>query len=98
MVTAMMSGSPQIGATLVVDLPQSGPWSSVASGYTCGMNETNESQYYVRATEPKSDEQVAFICSSLAAANAKAAELRMGGYKDVVISVAKSAENEPPRS
>ena len=68
----------------------------MAGGYTFGMNETDESQYYVRGTEPKGDEQVAFLCSSLAAANAKAAELRMGGYKDVVISVAKPAENQTP--
>ena len=60
------------------------------------MNETDESQYYVRATDPKSDEQVAFLCSSLAVANAKAAELRMGGYKDVVISIAKPAEDDTP--
>jgi hypothetical protein len=58
------------------------------------MNETDDSQYYVRATEPKGEEQIAFLCSGLAAANAKAAELRMGGCKDVVISVAKPAEDQ----
>ena len=68
----------------------------MARGYTFDMNETDESQYFVRATEPKGDEQVAFLCSSLAAANAKAAELRMGGYRDVVISVAKRGEDETP--
>ena len=70
----------------------------MAGGYTFGMNETDESQYYVRATEPKGDEQVAFLCSNLAAANGKAAELRMGGYRDVVISVAKPAEDKTPRA
>jgi hypothetical protein len=60
------------------------------------MNETDERQYYVRATDPEGDGQVAFLCSSLTAANAKAAELRMGGYKDAVISIAKPAEDDTP--
>ena len=53
-------------------------------------------RYYLRATDPTNNEQIAFECVGLAAANAKAAELRMGGYKDVVLSLAKSSEaNEP---
>jgi hypothetical protein len=43
--------------------------------------------YYVRATNPATNEQVAFECDGLAVANAKAAELRMNAYKDVVISL-----------
>jgi hypothetical protein len=38
-------------------------------------------RYYLRATDPTNNEQVAFECLGLAAANAKAAELRMGRYK-----------------
>jgi hypothetical protein len=40
--------------------------------------------YYVRGTDPASNEQIGFECVGLAVANAKAAELRMGGYRDMI--------------
>ena len=59
-------------------------------------NDTETTHYYVRGTDPTSNEQIAFECVGLAAANAKAAELRMGGYKDVILSLAKSSEGDEP--
>lgn len=44
--------------------------------------------YYVRATNPTRNEQVAYKCAGMATAHAKAAELRMTGHRDVVMSVA----------
>src|ERR1700704_1975483 len=49
-------------------------------------NDPETTRYYLRATDPTTDEQIAFECVGLAVANAKAAELRMGRYKDVVMS------------
>lgn len=43
--------------------------------------------YYVRGTATTSAELVAFECEGLAMAHAKAAELRMSGFKDVVTSI-----------
>jgi hypothetical protein len=57
-------------------------------------NEPETTQYYVRATDPTNDEQIAFRCLDLAVANAKAAELRMSRYRDVIISIAKPSEDE----
>jgi hypothetical protein len=37
-------------------------------------------------------ELIAFECVGLAAANAKDAELRMGGYRDVILSVVKASD------
>lgn len=48
-------------------------------------NETDV--YYVRATTPAGNEQVAFKCAGMATAHAKGAELRMTGHRDVVMSV-----------
>jgi hypothetical protein len=48
--------------------------------------------YYVRGTDPASNEQIGFECVGLAVANAKAAELRMGGYRDMILSVMKASE------
>jgi hypothetical protein len=59
-------------------------------------NDADTTQYYVRATDPTSGEQIAFACLNLAAANAKAAELRMSLYRDVIIPVAKPPEDETP--
>jgi hypothetical protein len=42
------------------------------------------------------NEQIAFECVGLGVANAKAAELRMGRYKDVVVSLAKPSEGDEP--
>jgi hypothetical protein len=36
--------------------------------------------------------------SAWASANAKAAELRMGGYRDVILSVVKASEPQDPMS
>jgi hypothetical protein len=43
--------------------------------------------YYVRGTAPTNDQQVVFECEGSAMAHAKAAELRMSGYRDVVTSI-----------
>ena len=59
-------------------------------------NDTETTHYYVRGTDPTNNEQIAFECVGLAAANAKAAELRMGRYKDVILSLAKSSESDEP--
>ena len=55
-------------------------------------NDTETARYYVRGTDPTNDEQIAFECVGLAVANAKAAELRMGGYRDVILSLANAPE------
>jgi hypothetical protein len=57
-------------------------------------NDPETTRYYLRATDPTNNEQIAFECVGLAVANAKAAELRMGCYKDVVLSLAKSSEDD----
>jgi hypothetical protein len=61
-------------------------------------DDTEKAHYYVRGTDPTNNEQIAFECVGLAAANAKAAELRMGGYRDVILSVAKASEAHDPTS
>ena len=43
--------------------------------------------FCVRGTAPTSAEQVSFHCEGSALAHAKAAELRMAGYRDVVTSI-----------
>ena len=59
-------------------------------------DDTETTHYYVRGTDPGSNEQIAFECVGLAVANAKAAELRMGGYRDVILSVVKAPETDDP--
>jgi hypothetical protein len=54
-----------------------------------------EAIYHVRATAPASNEQVAYECVGYPAAYAKAAELRMSGHKDVVMSIPSVNGNEP---
>jgi hypothetical protein len=61
-------------------------------------NDPETTRYYLRATDPTNNEQIAFECVGLAAANAKAAELRMGRYKDVVMSLAKPSEGDEATS
>jgi hypothetical protein len=56
--------------------------------------ESETTTYYVRGTDPKIDGRVTFECDGLAMAHAKAAELRMSGYKDVVMSTRPSNDNE----
>ena len=70
-----------------------------ATCYKLGMtNDAEKTRYYVRATDPSRDEQVVFACPNLAAANAKAAELRMNHYQDVIISLDKPPEDEASAS
>ena len=59
-------------------------------------DDTATTHYYVRGTDPASNEQIAFECIGLAVANAKAAELRMGGYRDVILSLVKAPEADDP--
>jgi hypothetical protein len=61
------------------------------------MTDADMIQYYVRATDPSSHEQVAFACSNMDLAHAKAAELRMRRYRDVVMSVANPAVDVTPK-
>jgi len=49
-------------------------------------DEAEPNHYYVRATHPTTDEQISFGPLTLAVANERAAELRISGYRDVVIS------------
>ena len=49
--------------------------------------------HYVRATDPASNEQITYECVGFAMAHAKATELRMSGYRDVVISIPKANDN-----
>jgi hypothetical protein len=44
--------------------------------------------FHVRATDPRNSEQMVYECIGFPMAHAKAAELRMNGYKDVVTSMA----------
>jgi hypothetical protein len=59
-------------------------------------NDPETTRYYLRATDPTNNEQIAFECVGLAVANAKAAELRMGRYRDVVMSLGKPSEGDEP--
>ena len=61
-------------------------------------NDPETTHYYVRGTDPTNNEQIAFECVGLAVANAKAAELRMGGYRDVILSLVKASETDDPTS
>ena len=56
--------------------------------------DTETSIYYVRATDPASNEQITYECVGFAMAHAKAAELRMSGHRDVVMSIPKANDNE----
>jgi hypothetical protein len=59
-------------------------------------NDLETTRYYLRATDPANNEPIAFECVGLAVANAKAAELRMGRYRDVVMSLVKPSEADDP--
>jgi hypothetical protein len=61
-------------------------------------NDNDTTRYYVRGTDPTKNEQIAYECVGLAVANAKAAELRMGGYRDVILSLAKAPAADDPSS
>jgi hypothetical protein len=53
------------------------------------------STFYVRATDPTTGEHTAYECVGLVQAHAKAAELRMSGYKDVILSIASDKGSTP---
>ena len=68
---------------------------SMARAYIHGMTDVSEAIiYYVRATDPASNEQTAYECVGFAMAHAKAAELRMSGYRDVVMSIPNAIDGE----
>ncbi len=61
----------------------------MAQAYNGDMRDHSETiLFHVRATDPTSSEQVVHECVGFPMAHAKAAELRMSGYKDVVTSLA----------
>lgn len=47
--------------------------------------------FHIRATDPTNSEEVVYECVGFPMAHAKAAELRMSGYKDVVTSMAAAS-------
>lgn len=47
--------------------------------------------FHIRGTDPANSEQVVYECVGFPMAHAKAAELRMSGYKDVVTSMAPAS-------
>ena len=51
-------------------------------------DQTETMLFHVRATDPANSEQVVYECAGFPMAHAKAAELRMNGYKDVITSLA----------
>ena len=48
--------------------------------------------FHIRGTDPANSEQVVYACVGFPRAHAKAAELRMSGYKDVVTSMAPAGD------
>ena len=61
----------------------------MAHAYNGAMRDHAETiLFHVRATDPANSEQVVHECVGFPMAHAKAAELRMSGYKDVVTSLA----------
>ena len=66
----------------------------IAPAYYGAPSETLESTtvFHIRGTDPANSEQVVYACVGFPMAHAKAAELRMSGYKDVVTSMAPAAD------
>lgn len=61
----------------------------MARAYNGPMTDHGETIiFHVRATDPRNSEQMVYECVGFPMAHAKAAELRMSGYKDVVTSMA----------
>ena len=61
----------------------------MARAYNGAMRDHGETTvFHIRGTDPANSEQVVYECVGFPRAHAKAAELRMSGYKDVVTSVA----------
>jgi hypothetical protein len=64
----------------------------MADAYNDVMRDSSETTlFHIRATDPMSSEQVVYECVGFPMAHAKAAELRMSGYKDVVTSMAEAS-------
>ena len=53
--------------------------------------------FHIRGTDPANSEQVVYECVGFPMAHAKAAELRMSGYKDVVTSMAPAGYESASR-
>ena len=67
--------------------------SSRVRAYNGAMQDHGETiLFHVRATDPANSEQVVYECVGFPMAHAKAAELRMNGYKDVVTSMARGGD------
>ena len=61
----------------------------MARAYNGAMRDHAETTiFHLLATDPRNSEQLVYECAGFPTAHAKAAELRMSGYKDVVTSVA----------
>lgn len=54
--------------------------------------------FHIRGTDPANSEQVVYECVGFPMAHAKAAELRMSGYKDVVTSMAPAGYESASRA
>jgi hypothetical protein len=54
--------------------------------------DSEKTTYYVRGTDPKDNQQVIFECVGFEMAHAKASELRMVAYKDVIMSVSDPSD------
>ena len=54
--------------------------------------------FHIRGTDPANSEQVVYECVGFPRAHAKAAELRMSGYKDVVTSMAPVSHQAAPHA
>ena len=65
----------------------------MATRYVSGMPLTNLASYCVCATDPSSAAKVEFECMGFQLAHEKAAELRMAGFKNVVMSLAEVTES-----
>lgn len=64
----------------------------MVDAYNGVMRDDSETTlFHIRATDPMSSEQVVYECVGFPMAHAKAAELRMSGYKDVVTSMAEAS-------
>lgn len=64
----------------------------MARAYNGAMRDRAETTlFHIRATDPRNSEQLVYECVGFPMAHAKAAELRMSGYKDVITSVARDS-------
>ena len=49
--------------------------------------DSETASFYVRGTDPRNGDRITYECAGFAMAHGKATELRMGGYRDVVMSM-----------